>query len=93
MPELAHAAEADGYKQAIPHINGIARLEDTASDVFTAVQDMCMRLQLAHDLSYHSAGEAAPRQWLCYRPGEPSGFSTYPVGESLPNDIKPLAEC
>ena len=93
MPELEQAAASDCYSRNISYADGIAHLEDTDSDVFSHVQDFCMKHQLPHDLSYHSDGETAERQWLHYRMDTPSGITTRSINEPFPNNIKPLAEC
>ena len=93
LPSLERAANADGYLHEISYADGIAYLEDTRSDVFSHVQDLCMDNHLPHDLSYYSDGETVPRQWLCYRPDSPSGITIHPVSEPIPSNIRPLAEC
>jgi len=93
IPELEHAAASDRYSRTISYTDGIAYLEDADSDVFSNVQDFCMKHQLPHDLSYHSDGEIAQRHWLHYRPDTPSGITTRSITEPFPSDIKPLAEC
>ena len=90
---LEEAARADEYSGSVSIVGGVAYLEDSVSDSFSKVQDLCMKDRLPHDLSYYSDNEASPRRWVCYRPDTKHGFDDYIVGEALPPDIKPLAEC